>query len=434
VKLVRYGRFSERMRRFRKITTRVPVCFNLFMGNPSWLEWPASLDVTSLLDDGWRPFPFREFIVKVHSRCDLACDYCYMYEMADQSWRGKPRAMSQDTVAWTARRIGEHAVAHGLPDVTLILHGGEPLLAGSDLIAQLVTSTQRAAGRRTAVRAVVQTNGVGLTDAYLDLFDRLGVRVGVSVDGDAGAHDRHRRFANGRGSYQAVAAALERLQRFPHLYGGLLCTVDLRNDPVRTYRALVDFQPPKIDFLLPHGTWDQPPPGRDPGRPASTPYADWLIEVFDHWYPKPQTTVRLFEEIMQLLLGGASDSEVVGLAPARMVVIETDGSIEQEDTLKIAYPGAAATGLHVARDSLDAALLLPRMVARQVEARALAGQCRACPVHPVCGGGLYAHRYRQGTGFLNPSVYCPDLLTLISHIRDQMRADLDERRTRNFAG
>jgi len=74
------------------------------------------------------------------------------------------------------------------------------------------------------------------------------------------------------------------------------------------------------------------------------------------------------------------------------------------------------------------------MVARQVEARALAGQCRACPVHPVCGGGLYAHRYRQGTGFLNPSVYCPDLLTLISHIRDQMRADLDERRTRNFAG
>jgi uncharacterized protein len=28
-----------------------------------------------------------EFIVKVHSRCDLSCDYCYMYEMADQSWR-----------------------------------------------------------------------------------------------------------------------------------------------------------------------------------------------------------------------------------------------------------------------------------------------------------------------------------------------------------
>ncbi len=56
-----------------------------------------------------------------------------------------------------------------------------------------------------------------------------------------------------------------RLQRFPQLYGGLLCTIDLSNDPVRTYRALADFDPPKIDFLMPHGTWEEPPPGRIPG-------------------------------------------------------------------------------------------------------------------------------------------------------------------------
>lgn len=412
-----------------KITANEAICFNLFMGTPSWLEWPASLDVSSLLDEGWRPFPFREFIVKVHSRCDLSCDYCYMYEMADQSWRDQPRAMSPVTAELTARRIGEHAAAHGLRDVTLILHGGEPLLAGQDLISQVVTSTRHQAGRETTVRAVVQTNGVGLSDACLRLFDELDVHVGVSVDGDAAAHDRHRRFASGRGSFLAVSAALRRLQRFPHLYGGLLCTVDLRNDPVRTYRALAEFSPPRVDFLLPHGTWDQPPPGRAPGRPADTPYADWLTEVFDDWYPKPQTGIRLFEEIMQLLLGGASDSEVVGLAPARMVVIETDGSVQQEDTLKIAYDGAPATGLHVARDSLDEALLLPQTVARQIAGRALAGPCRTCPVRAVCGGGLYSHRYRTGSGFLNPSVYCPDLLALIGHIRSRMQADLAARRT-----
>jgi uncharacterized protein len=50
---------------------------------------------------------------------------------------------------------------------------------------------------------------------------------------------------------------------------------------------------------------------------------------------------------MQLVPGGAADTEVVGLGPARMVVIETDGSIEQADTLKAAYDGAPATGLHV---------------------------------------------------------------------------------------
>jgi uncharacterized protein len=404
------------------------------MGTLSWLEWPESLDVPSLLDSGWRPSPFREFIVKVHSRCDLSCDYCYMYEMADQSWRSMPRAMSAEIAELTAQRIGEHAALHGLRDITLILHGGEPLLAGRDLIAGLISATRRAAGAQTTVRVTVQTNGVGLSDDYLSLFDRLGVRVGVSIDGDADGHDRHRRFASGRGSFEAVAAGLRRLQRFPQLFGGLLCTVDLRNDPVRTYRALTDFDPPRIDFLLPHGTWDDPPPGRNPDLPASTPYANWLTKVFDYWYPKPQTGIRLFEEIMQLLLGGASDSEVMGLAPARMVVIETDGSIQQEDTLKVAYDGAPATGLHVAGDPLDAALGLPQIVARQIGASALAGQCRVCPVRTVCGAGLYPHRYRAGSGFLNPSVYCPDLLALIGHIGDRMRADLDIRPRREAAG
>ncbi|HEY1626795.1 MAG TPA: FxsB family cyclophane-forming radical SAM/SPASM peptide maturase [Streptosporangiaceae bacterium] len=403
------------------------------MGSLSRLEWPASLDVSSLLAMGWLPLPFREFIVKVHSRCDLSCDYCYMYEMADQSWRSQPRTMSAETAELTAQRIGEHAIAHGLPGITLILHGGEPLLAGRDLIARLVTATRRAAGSGTAVTVQVQTNGVGLSEAYLSFFEEHGVMIGVSVDGDADAQDRHRRFASGRGSSVPVAAALRRLQRFPHLYSGLLCTIDLRNDPVRTYQALTGYAPPKIDFMLPHGTWAAPPPGRDTD-PARTPYADWLIEVFDHWYPKPLTRVRLFEEIMQLLLGGDSDSETVGLAPAQMVVIETDGTVEQVDTLKAAFAGATATGLHVASDPLDAALLLPQMAARQIGVRALSAQCRVCSIHTVCGGGMYSHRYREGTGFANPSVYCPDLITLISHIRNRIRADLTARVTRKAAG
>jgi uncharacterized protein len=279
----------------------------------------------------------------------------------------------------------------------------------------------------------VQTNGIGLSDGYLDLFDGLGVRVGVSIDGDATAQDRHRRFASGRGSYLPVAAALRRLQRYPHLYSGLLCTIDLSNDPVPTYQALLEFEPPKIDFLLPHGTWSAPPPGRD-ADPARTPYADWLIEVFDYWYPRPRTRIRLFDEIMHLLLGGATSSELVGLAPAQVVVIETDGTIEQVDTLKIAFAGAPLTGLHVASDPLDAALRLPQIAARQIGDRALSAQCQACGIRDVCGGGQYAHRYRAGSGFANPSVYCPDLMALIGHIRDRIGADLAARRGRQAAG
>jgi uncharacterized protein len=390
------------------------------------LGWPATLDVAALVAGGWNPVPFTEFIIKVHSRCDLSCDYCYMYEMADQSWRDRPRRMTREVATDTAMRIGEHVRTHRLKKISVILHGGEPLLAGPDLIRYLVTAVRAAVGSSAEVHASVQTNGVGLDDTYLALFSELGVQVGVSLDGAAEAHNRHRRFPSGRGSHAAVAAGLARLIEPPHrhLFSGLLCTVDLRNDPIPTYQSLLDFSPPKIDFLLPHGTWASPPPGRIPGDPR-TPYADWLIEIFDHWYPAAHTRIRLFEDIIQLLLGRTTASEMVGLAPSTMLVIETDGAIEQGDVLKAAYHGAPATGLHVSHDQLGAALILPGVAARQLGKRALAAECRACRMNEVCGGGFYGHRYRPNSGFANPSVYCLDLMRLIGHIRATVRADID---------
>ena len=34
------------------------------------------------------------FLVKVASRCNLDCDYCYVYHHADQSWRAMPEVLS----------------------------------------------------------------------------------------------------------------------------------------------------------------------------------------------------------------------------------------------------------------------------------------------------------------------------------------------------
>jgi uncharacterized protein len=391
-------------------------------------EWPAALDVAGLLATGWHPVPLREFVLKVHSRCDLACDYCYMYEMADQSWRSQPRRMSRGVLEQSATRIAEHARAHQLPSVKIILHGGEPLLAGPEFISYAVQTVREAADPGTRVDVTVQTNGLRLDAGYLDLFAELGIRVGVSLDGDTAAQDRHRRYPNGRGSHAMVTAALDRLVRHPRrdeLFGGILCTIDVRNDPVATYEALLEFDPPLIDLLLPHGNWAAPPPGRVPGS-AATPYADWLIAVFDRWYgaARQEMTIRLFSELMHVILGGVSGTEAVGLAPVAIAVIETDGTIEQSDTLKSAYQGAPLTGLHVSRDSFDTALAHPAVAARQLGIRALCDECLGCPVHRICGAGNYAHRYRPGRGFAGPSVYCADLFKLIPHVTEVMEADI----------
>jgi uncharacterized protein len=366
--------------------------------------------------------PFRQLVLKVHSRCDLACDHCYVYEHQDQSWRNRPKVMSRETVAWTAARLAEHAKTHGLAEVRVVLHGGEPLLAGPDRLREMArTLRDGLSGVRLDLR--IHTNGVLLDEAYCRVFADEGVLVGISVDGYAEAHDRHRRYADGRGSYRHVVRAIELLRTAPyrHLYAGLLCTIDLANDPVAVYEALVALDPPRIEFLLPHATWDHPP-YRPPG--GDTAYADWLLAIFRRWRadgrPLP---IRLFDSVISTTLGGASLTEAIGLQPSDLVVVETDGTYEQVDSLKTAFDGAPVTGFDVVHDDLDVVARHPGIGARQRGLAGLCDACRACPVVTSCGGGLYPHRYRSGRGFANPSVFCADLKQLITEIRHTMRPE-----------
>ncbi|MFF9775571.1 FxsB family cyclophane-forming radical SAM/SPASM peptide maturase [Streptomyces sp. NPDC013978] len=395
-------------------------------------------------DSGTESVPFRQFLLKIHSRCNLACTYCYMYEAADQSWRERPRSMAPATVRRAARLMAEHAAEHGLSEVHVVLHGGEPLLVGAEYLETLLgTVTDALAGIATP-RFALQTNGIRLAEdpRLLPVLDRHGVRIGVSLDGTPAGHDRHRRRADGRGSHAATARALELLTSPPHrhLFAGLLCVIDPTADPLETYDALLRFAPPRLDLLLPHGTWQAPPPGlaartSPPSAPPApgatmrgTPYADWLCAVFDRWYgaPSRETGIRLFEEIMVLLLGGAARSEVVGLTPIDLVVVETDGAIEQADSLKVSYPGAPETGLHVFRDTFADAAAHPAFRARQRGLGGLGPVCRSCVRSRVCGGGLYAHRYSPDATpvFSAPSVYCDDLAVLVDHIGARLRRDV----------
>lgn len=392
--------------------------------------WPdESLDVAALLTGGWRPTPFRDVVLKVHQRCNLACDYCYVYTMADQSWRQRPTIMERKTWQAAADRMAEHARAHHLPSIRLVLHGGEPLLAGADRLAALVGDFRAAldGGCRLDVR--MQSNGVLLDEAMLARLRELDVSVGVSLDGASTDNDRHRRHSDGRGSFAAVDRALRLLGRpeYRQAFAGLLCTVNPTTDPLACYEAFLRYEPPMIDLLLPHANWSTAPVVAHGSSP--TPYADWLITIFDRWYdaPRQETGVRLFEDIIALLLGGAGRSEQIGLSPVAVVVVETDGAIEQADSLKSTYAGACATGLTVFADPFDAALSHPGVVARQIGVEALCDSCRRCPVHTVCGGGHYAHRFRTGEGFRNPSAYCADLLRLIRHVARRVTDDLHNR-------
>jgi uncharacterized protein len=362
-----------------------------------------------------------QYVLKVSSRCDLACDHCYVYEHADQSWRHKPRNIDAQTVSQAAWRIAEHAGQHELSRVHVVLHGGEPLLLGHDGLRRVIETLRSLIDPVARLDLRIHTNGVRLDESVCGLFSEYGVQVGISLDGDRAANDRHRRFANGQSSFPQAGQALALLRRpeYRHLYAGILCTIDVRNDPIAVYEALLAEAPPRLDFLLPHATWDQPP-YRPPG--SSTPYADWLGRIHARWLadgrPLP---IRFFDSLLAAWEGRPSGSEAAGLDPVDLLVIETDGSWEQADSLKTAYDGAPATGLDVFTHSVNEAVAHPGVAARQVGLAARCATCRDCELVRACGGGLYAHRYKSGSGFDNPSVYCDELKVLIPQVISRPR-------------
>jgi uncharacterized protein len=74
----------------------------------------------------FRDQPISQLLVKVASRCNIDCDYCYWFR--DAAVYDKPKLMSAEVLQQLLQRIEEHVVRHSLIDLPIILHGGEPLL------------------------------------------------------------------------------------------------------------------------------------------------------------------------------------------------------------------------------------------------------------------------------------------------------------------
>jgi len=371
--------------------------------------------------------PFTTFLCKVAARCNLDCDYCYVYHHADQSWRTQPYKMSLETAVQLSKRINEHALTHRLKKVSVTLHGGEPLLATIDYLRQLCTAIRKHTPD-VFVGFSLQTNGTLFDQAALDFCLEWQIRVGLSFDGPRFANDRHRLDHAGRSSFAAVERALTLLTSDAgrRVWSGFLAVLDLRNDPLEIYSYLKSFRPPGLDFLMPLCHYDVRPPSKEHTL-DTTPYADWLLQIFEVWYQErspQQVEIRRFHDIISLLLGATYSYEELGLSPVNFIVVETDGEIKAVDSLKITYSGADVLGLTIFEHSFDDVLLQPAMIERQIGQAALCTTCQQCELVKVCGGGYYPHRYSKANGFQNPSVYCADLTKLIRTIQARITADL----------
>ena len=375
--------------------------------------------------------PFSLFVLKIASRCNLNCDYCYVYNKADSSWKSKPAVMSDETFDAALGRIRRHCEASGQRVVRLAFHGGEPTMVGPRRFDDWCERARAALADVVSVGLSIQTNGTRIDRAWAEAFSRHEVRVGISIDGVPEDHDRHRVDHQGRGSYASILRGLEALDAASVTWG-VLSVIDPGRDPLQVHGHIAGLGASFANHLWPDHTHETI--GEVRTRFGPTPVADYLIPIFDTWLDSGGQGPHIpeFWNLVRLILGGRSLHENYGNEPSHYAFVETDGAIEGLDVLRVCGEGMGRTGLDVLSSDFGE-LARSRSLAARIIMRGLPlpTGCASCVERATCAGGYAPHRFSRARGFDNRSVWCADILKVFAHARRRLGvtpSDTDRRR------
>jgi uncharacterized protein len=340
-----------------------------------------------------------------------------MYNHADQSYLRRPAFMSDEVFAQLLVRIHEYSDRWPKHRMSLVFHGGEPMLMGTEGFRRFTNLARAKLGEKLG-SLKLQSNATLVDDDWIAALRELGVTVGVSMDGPPEINDMFRVDHAGKGSHALTLKGLRRLQEHG-LLSGVLCVVNPAHSGVGIYSYFRSLGITRMNFLFPDATHDVKQ--KLYGQYGKSPVADYLIPVFDEWINEddPAVKVTCFEDMIRAILGGKVRSDLIGNSRANYLVIDTDGAIQANDALKVCWEGTAESGLNLFEhgfDDLHKGLpLLHRIVHEGIP---VCATCDACRERGTCSGGYLPHRYSSINGFDNPSIWCQDLLTLFAHVRN----------------
>ena len=360
-----------------------------------------------------QPMNFNRLVLKVVSRCNLNCSYCFMYNLGDSTYKNQPKFMNESIIAPIMIKVANYLKKYPQEVFTFTFHGGEPLLIDDKTFFSKFILQARILNKQfkdTIFEYNIQTNGVLITDEWAKILKDLDIFPGVSLDGTKKAHDMFRVDHKGNGSYDDVIKGLKLLKKELGFLS-VISVINVDETPEMTYNHLTELSSDYVNFLLPDYTHDS-----FPYKPRVM--GKWLIELYDLWISDPKRpTIPFFNGLTNAILG----SQKIINNEAHALIIETNGDIEVIDSLKGCGEGFTKTNMTIFDNEFEDLTKLPlgKLYFEDSDEK-LCTTCLDCPMVSVCRGGRLVHRYKKENGFNNPSIYCNDMILLISHIQNTM--------------
>jgi uncharacterized protein len=331
--------------------------------------------------------PVELLILQSTPFCNLDCSYCYLPNRTDR------RRMERDVLALVADRI----VRAGwlATDAAVIWHAGEPLVVPPSYYDAAIEMLNDAAGR--PLHYGVQTNGTLIDDAWIDLFRRRRIHVGLSIDGPRELHNARRRSRSGTGSFDAAMRGLHAVAAAGLDFGVItVLTAETLKQPEELF-----------DFYVANGIHDvslniEEIEGIN--RDSSLEGADEAFRRFldRFWSLAEAHTAKIrIREIAAtsaaILDPGADSYGNPQVEPFRMLSVDTDGGLSTFSPELLGVPGADYSGFRfgdLRKGGPEQILADPSFQRAQTEIQAGVAACRrACPYFHLCQGGAPANKF-----------------------------------------
>jgi len=356
--------------------------------------------------DGKPVFSF--ILVKLASRCNIACTYCYWFR--DNDVYKKPAVLTVEAEDAFCKRLEEHIVENELEEFIVVFHGGEPLLFPKHRFKKFCDKLD-AIEERTGcmIERGVSTNAILIDEEWAQILSDYGVNASVSIDGPADIHDAYRIDFKGKGTQADTLRGIDFLRK-AGMDPGIISVCNPSTDPARLLDFVVNTLGVKqFDILPPDATHKDNPP----------PIHDYFIRLFDEWFDKyaaEGVRISTIDAMVSGLMGGMSCSDTIGLGPIDTVTLMTDGTLEPLDVLRIIGDGSTKSDCSVKINKIQDVQNDFRWSEAYKASLSLCKTCQECEYMDSCGGGHLAQRWAPDNGFDNPSVYCDSWKKIFDHI------------------
>lgn len=349
--------------------------------------------------------PLELLVVQPTPFCNVDCSYCYLPD----------RQNTKKITLETLEKAFAWVFSSGLvrQPFTLLWHAGEPLVMSAAFYERASELLERHNHTDFAITQSFQTNATLIDDDFCDFARRRDVHVGVSVDGPAFLHDRHRRTRSGAGTLGRVLDGMRLLQQRGIAFDVItVLTADSLLYPDELFDFYVEHGVTSVGFNVeeiegPNVTTSLL------GHQTGARFRRFLSRFLDLALGcDPPLKVREFDcsagGLRHRYESGARTQES---RPFAIVNVDCEGNFStySPELLGLSSPrhGSFALG-NVAADSLESVLASPRFLALEDEIARGQRMCEeTCRYWAFCGGGPPGNKYfENGTFASTETTFC----------------------------